>query len=198
MPTTSSSPRLDALLLLDAYQAAHQQGDSDLKASLWSLTKARREKPGISAVDIREELESTLQMEQVMTAKESEEEPELKHERFSVLDVTQKQLHEKENVSSPAVPNAATNDKSTGLRNRHSKTDYSSSKNDDDNKPSMTREDKIHDAPVVPDPLQLLGGAFPPRSLVTSQAQAKQAIESYIRAANLIHELLLVMKETKK
>jgi hypothetical protein len=195
MPT--STPKLDVILLLDAYQNAHLQGNSNLKASWWSLTKARREKPEIAASNVRQELEPTLRMEQV--GKDSEE-PELMQERLSLVDVVQKQQQDKENPSNTTAPNTnttnATSESNTGLRNRHSKKDYSASTTSEE-KASMIKEDMVDNATVIPDPLQLFGGALPPRSLHAAQTQAKQALESYIQAATMIQELQLIMRDAK-
>ncbi|GKY93459.1 hypothetical protein MPSEU_000313400 [Mayamaea pseudoterrestris] len=202
-PSSTATPTLDTLLLLDAYQSAQLQGNASLKASMWSLTKARREKPGIGASDVRLDLEPILRMKESL-----KEEPCLVQEQFSLINVTQKDPLEKENAAAtPTIPSATStaaigdNENTTGLRNRHSKSDYSTK--NDETKPSMTKEEllPVDDTPAassIPDPLQLLGGALPPRDLFAAQAQAKQALESYIQAANLIQQMQMLMISAKK
>lgn len=188
-----ATPRLDALLLLEAYQTAHSKGNADLKSSMWSLTKARREKPDIAASNVRQELDPLVRIDQhTRSINESDEEPELIQEKLSLVDVIQKRQLEKENesVSLPGAKNAV--DDSIGLRNRHSKKGPTSTTSEKSSKPAMTREDLV-DETIFPDPIQLLGGALPPRSLLHAQTKAKEALESYVQAANIVQELQKIL-----
>jgi hypothetical protein len=184
MSSTSSTPRLDALLLLDAYQTAHRQANAELKSSVWGITVARREKPDIGATNIRPDLESLVRV------MEDDSEPALQHESLTLVDVAEKQQQEKENAG--RVDLLTSSVATMGLRNRHSKTDYSSTTQDydkDEKKSSMIQEEAENKGQTMADPLQLLGGALPPRGLKDAQVHAKNALESYLQAANIVREL---------
>ena len=150
---------------------------------------------------MRQELTSLVRIEDSSSSAawdKDDDEPSLKQEVFTLVNVLQQQQDEKENtVQATSTCTATTKDDSRdeGLRNRHGKTDSSSTNNNDAPSTTMTQETVVDQSDLI-DPVQLLGGALPPRSLKDAQEHAKRALQAYIQAANSMQELTKLLGKT--
>lgn len=133
---------------------------------------------------------------------------------FAVVDAVEERHMEKENGAKAQPPAASSKDgdessnNSTGglgLRNRKSGNAVSKAAAEASSSSSWEVELEGTDAAAAEeekfdetgegrlqaaDPINLLGGAFPPRELKKAQQEAKAALESYVKAANLSRLIL--------
>uniref|UniRef100_A0A7S3V7H9 Vacuolar ATPase assembly protein VMA22 n=1 Tax=Chaetoceros debilis TaxID=122233 RepID=A0A7S3V7H9_9STRA len=190
----SETPNLDVLTLLDDYISAHRDASSNLKSTIWNISKARRQKGGLgvgfsySALDIREELRADVKL-QCRKVSEPELVEESNHEKkpfvldFRGVVVTNKDedVVESQNI---AICN-------TGLRRRKGKD----SEKGEDKKWSTDSLDEVEQHKSLNiDPIELFG-AFPPKELKLAQKKAKDAMKSYIEAANAAAVILKLIEE---
>jgi hypothetical protein len=217
---TTLPKNIQALLLLDDYARAQEGAQCHFRSTLWNLNKARRQKgrestvlvTGISVEDVREELRAraALLMEEapelVEEAGNDEKETKGKADRdlWTLIDRVQvaeeRTAIEKENEMPSSSSTSTT--PATGLRHRKASTNK-----EDTNSSKWTQENEESDVPLSDeerllkaDPLQLIGGAFPPRDLRVAQEEARTALATYVKMANLAAAILELTNttETKK
>uniref|UniRef100_A0A6U3SC60 Vacuolar ATPase assembly protein VMA22 n=1 Tax=Ditylum brightwellii TaxID=49249 RepID=A0A6U3SC60_9STRA len=207
--SSSPSPLLDTLCLLGAYKESQSKANDQLKTALFDLTKARRQSGGLvgasrvySAADLREDLCALA----VLQCKSSVEEPPALVEDDTksdekvesndgdmfrlYLDGIPKQSSSSrsplDNVISKVVNENA--GETTGLRQRKNVT-----KEEEEENSKWTTE-IAEDESKKENPLNLFGGLHPP-ALKVSQANAKEALKSYVEAANLVSEIMKILNQ---
>jgi hypothetical protein len=201
--TKTTRPSLVTVLsLLDDYATHQEKGNAALKQSLWNLYKARHFKSGqigvlasdgFQASDVREELRARVvlrdSLPDLVDERTDKSTIDKEMPRFVLVDTVLERQSKKGNT-------AATQDSSAqlaaafGLRNRKA-TDQNKNNKTDSTKQKewsvemeatpLSEEDRL----LAANPLELFG-AMPPRELYKAQEQAKQALQAYVAAANLI------------
>mmetsp|Transcript_8369 Transcript_8369/g.10073 ORF Transcript_8369/g.10073 Transcript_8369/m.10073 type:complete len:216 (-) Transcript_8369:23-670(-) len=201
MSSTAPAPKLDVLCILDAYASAHDKGNAELKSSFWNLNKARRQKGrncSISALDVREDLLAQTILSEPTPGLQDEDnggggdghdamdgiKTQYEEDTFTLQNAA-KVIQESRSI---AASNTTATTASTGLRQRKA-----SSKVVDEDESEWTQinhTDVDDDEPLRDsDPINLFGGLVP-RDLRASQTQAKEAMASYVEAANLAVAIL--------
>mmetsp|Transcript_12139 Transcript_12139/g.16951 ORF Transcript_12139/g.16951 Transcript_12139/m.16951 type:complete len:212 (-) Transcript_12139:71-706(-) len=197
MTSTAPAPKLDVLCLLDAYVSAHDKGNAELKSSFWNLHKARRQKGrscSISALDVREDLVAQTILSEPTPGLQEEDNggggvamDDIKTEHEEDTFTLQNAAKVIQESCTPAASNTTATTTSTGLRQRKA-----SSKVDDEDKSEWTQinhQDADEKTLRDTDPINLFAGLVP-RDLRASQTQAKEAMASYVEAANLAVAIL--------
>jgi len=161
---------------------------------------------------------------QVVLKLEEEEEPALEDEegvtntaekktkapRFALIHPAEEREKQKENNPHSMTLQSQTSDDNdttinsetttTGLRQRRGKGAATSAAASQPKKTKnvMSEEEAENTATVVDDQdfLQLLAGSLPPRELREAQQAARQALEHYVQAANVLAELLQQTQRT--
>ena len=219
-------PRIQTLLLLDQYDQQQSSAQTHQKKSNWSLSKARRQKNResisvvntISALDVRDELRARAVVQGSVvpdlvgeknkvkagsaagggtggTKESTERQPGLKSSgSWELVDLT-------ENTSDAATNKESTKTTTTTGGGTDKKDGGKSEKVDGDKKDTGTKdkdpfaaeEERLRKA----DPLYLFG-AFPTRDLRVAQKEAREALQSYIAAANTATTILDHIKKQEK
>mmetsp|Transcript_31477 Transcript_31477/g.65422 ORF Transcript_31477/g.65422 Transcript_31477/m.65422 type:complete len:220 (+) Transcript_31477:73-732(+) len=208
----SLSSALDALALLQQYEALHENASNSFRGAIWNITKARRERGfqaggggfgGLeySVGDVREQLRASALLE----CTDEEDVPSLGKENGTSRTVNKLGnqpgdfvLHFDGMESSRQIsrkiaePSYGANE---GLRRRGNAT--TSSRAETTGGSAWTSEEIIveeeEDNLRKTDPLCLFG--VPPPSLRISQTKARDALAYYVEAANLARE---IMRKTDK
>jgi hypothetical protein len=206
---------LEILSLLESYEKIHVQGDDAWKKALWNLYKGRhlRKRNNLSyvsetycsAADVREDLTPRITLRPnnddgtfscmedgvaIVTATDEHKNGPGEEDLIAIVS-SASSAEEEDNLPALSDENtaedglrkrrgAATANKETG---KEWTVEHNSNNNDDENKGAQQAENQTID------PLELLAGAFPPRELKEAQKRAKQALQCYIEAANLLIRL---------
>lgn len=206
---SDSSPSVINLLsVLDAYVTCHTNGDQSIKSSFFNITKARRLQGGCidseemsayySACHVREEL---LRARAIVAC-----DPNVGEQDDTFTLSLDGGLKMSENHSSVlvdegeglALDNVLDPEQQGGLRRR--KKELSSSSSSQPQKDSeWTTVQEIQQKECVEeeklqnlDPVSLFGGFAPP-ALKDAQKNAKEALSSYVEAANLAAYIISVL-----
>uniref|UniRef100_A0A7S1YEL5 Vacuolar ATPase assembly protein VMA22 n=1 Tax=Grammatophora oceanica TaxID=210454 RepID=A0A7S1YEL5_9STRA len=223
--TPSPPPRLHAVLLLDTYTRGQEGAQEHFRSALWNMAKARRQmgrgsltmSTGVSAEEVREELrahvrvavkatdeESILADESSAAGRASESSTScLENDLWKQVDVVAARTEMAANLAANEKENAEPSKSATGLRQR--KKGLASAKAGEDEQAGskwtketpteiLSEEDLLYQS----DPLQLLGGALPPRDLKLAQKEARKTVEAYIQTANLAAAILELTNSAKK
>jgi hypothetical protein len=209
----NTSQTVTVLSLLDAYQEAHEEASCHWKDAMWNLTRARRSKCSggglmsqtdslFSASNVRQELrpravlmtsdqEPTLlddDDDDTKKKKENNTKDDVSLLLFTVEDpveVQKQQAQRETNNDEDKTMLASESSTTSGLRHRKQAAD-------DGNKtlPTWTvevlEENDDEEARLRQvDPLELISGGFSPGELKVAQANARKALDGYVRAAAL-------------
>lgn len=217
--TSSLPPRLQALLLLDAYNTRQSVAQSEQKDCLWNLQRARRQSMRgsvvnsdvYSAATVREDVYPRAMVVSRSNYVVTDDAPELIADVVSVAqkqaqteDMTllwmlvdpvavQKEMKKKEEEEE--LSNKENHSKE-GLRQRKGKQKSEASANDSK---WTTGDDEFVDEDAmlrVANPIELFG-ALPPRDLREAQVNANAALQAYIDAASFAVEILKLVGNDK-
>jgi hypothetical protein len=208
---TSPPSVVNALSILDAYFTCHSNGNQSIKSAVLNITKARRLQGGCidcdemsayySACHVREEL---LRARAMVACKPLVDDEDDRYflsfdGNLKISDNDSPELVDEDScVVEDDVPGLEQQD---GLRRRKKGLNN----NSEPQKPSewtavqeqhhneCTEEEKLRNM----DPITLFGGFAPP-ALKEAQKNAKQALSSYVEAANLAAYLLSLLSAEKK
>jgi hypothetical protein len=211
--TTGS--RVTALAHLEQYVTLMEEGQAKWKASMWQLTKSRRNQnrgmlsmeSAFRAGDIREEIRArtVVKQEQLL------EPPELVEDhkttttttttpQWSMVDVLEERTKDKENTIKKPTATSTTGtenaSETSGLRQRKHKEDPTTTTTTSTSTSSTTQEwtmveelEVQEEELLLLDPLEFFVG-LPPRELKNAQQEAKKALDFYVQAANQVAAIL--------
>jgi hypothetical protein len=194
----SSTPTIHLITLLHQYTALHTEGTTNLKATYWNLTKARRNRGfqagggGFGGVeysvnDVREELraQAVLDREVPELIAESNDDGLGKGSvsNFVLHFDGGKALRDKSGTTSGVT--TSEKKETDGLRRRGNAPQTTNNTESEKWTEEMAdEEEQLRSA----DPLTLFG--VPPADLRVAQARSRDAIAYYVEVANLAQEIL--------
>jgi hypothetical protein len=196
---------LDTLALLGEYSQSHTKGSENVKSCMIHLTKARRSKAAsvvISTAYTTEQLREEFVARAVVTTADHEEKiaPELSSEDATTLEHAEDiEMRDTYTLHLNGVPRdtgksgtgmeaTSNNTSEKGLRQRKGASDTG-----DKDKEEWTvvtehvpeKDEFLHNI----DPITLFDG-MPPQALREAQKKAREALEHYVKAANLAAKIL--------
>ena len=195
----------DVLCLTDAYASSHSTGDEFIKSCIWNICLARRVKGGFhmgrgnsfSALDVREELRARAILECrdptvepcLVVDDDDDDETEKNHKgenydedlyilHMDGLKSKKEEYNNSRMIKDSNKTSSSSNTNDVGLRQRKNKVP---------SKEQQVWEEDNHDESEMlekADPIELFGMLSPP-ALKVAQTKSREALASYIEAANL-------------
>mmetsp|Transcript_25343 Transcript_25343/g.37897 ORF Transcript_25343/g.37897 Transcript_25343/m.37897 type:complete len:207 (+) Transcript_25343:65-685(+) len=200
----SNTPAIDMIIALESYNDSHISASSSLKAAVWDINKARRQRGrhimtvghAFSALDVREELRAQVGVNC------DAEEPTLCDEseggKSATISDIFKLCHHSISTEDKGGDSTITQNPTYGVRHRKKGSPSSNGEKNENKWSEEAVVDKEEEMLRNTDPLDLFGGGLVPRDLKNAQKHARESLASYIAAANKVAEIMQIINSTQK